>query len=109
MCIRDRDKPYMKESVTLYGLQDDSRYIPLDFQDEGVYISSAYAEKYLLEPGDEITLYEEYGTDTYTFRVDGIYHYEGGLTIFMAQKELNTLFELGNDYFSGYLSDTRCV
>ena len=101
------DKPYMKESVTLYGLQDDSRYIPLDFQDEGVYISSAYAEKYLLEPGDEITLYEEYGTDTYTFRVDGIYHYEGGLTIFMAQKELNTLFDLGNDYFSGYLSDTE--
>ncbi len=101
------DKPYMKESVTLYGLQDDSRYIPLDFRDEGVYISSAYAEKYLLEPGDEITLYEEYGTDTYTFRVDGIYHYEGGLTIFMAQKELNTLFDLGNDYFSGYLSDTE--
>lgn len=101
------DKPYMKESVTLYGLQDDSRYIPLDFRDEGVYISSAYAEKYLLEPGDEITLYEEYGTDTYTFRVDGIYHYEGGLTIFMAQKELNILFDLGNDYFSGYLSDTE--
>lgn len=44
------DKPYMKESVTLYGLQDDSRYIPIDFRDDGVYISSAYAEKYLLEP-----------------------------------------------------------
>ncbi len=101
------DKPYMKESVTLYGLQDDSRYIPIDFRDNGVYISSAYAEKYLLEPGDAITLYEEYGSDAYTFRVDGVYHYEGGLTVFMPQRQVNDLFELGNDYFSGYLSDTE--
>ena len=101
------EKPYMKESVTLYGLQEDSRYIPIDFQDDGVYVSSAYAEKYLLEPGDTITLYKEYGTDAYTFLVDGIYHYEGGLTVFLPQKELNTLFDLGDDYFSGYLSDTK--
>lgn len=101
------DEPYMKESVTLYGLQDDSRYIPIDFRDDGVYISSAYAEKYLLEPGDAIALYEEYGTDAYTFRVDGVYHYEGGLTVFMPQKQVNDLFDLGNDYFSGYLSDTE--
>lgn len=101
------EKPYMKESVTLYGLQEDSRYIPIDFQENGVYVSSAYAEKYLLEPGDTITLYEEYGTDAYTFRVDGIYHYEGGLTVFLPQKELNTLFDLGDEYFSGYLSDTE--
>ena len=101
------DEPYMKESVTLYGLQDDSRYIPIDFRDDGVYVSSAYAEKYLLEPGDAITLYEEYGTDAYTFRVDGVYHYEGGLTVFMPQKQVNDLFDLGNDYFSGYLSDTE--
>lgn len=101
------DEPYMKESVTLYGLQDDSRYIPIDFRDNGVYISSAYAEKYLLEPGDAITLYEEYGSDAYTFRVDGVYHYEGGLTVFMPQRQVNDLFELGNDYFSGYLSDTE--
>lgn len=101
------DEPYMKESVTLYGLQDDSRYIPIDFRDDGVYVSSAYAEKYLLKPGDAITLYEEYGTDAYTFRVDGVYHYEGGLTVFMPQKQVNDLFDLGNDYFSGYLSDTE--
>ena len=101
------DEPYMKESVTFYGLQDDSRYIPIDFRDDGVYISSAYAEKYLLEPGDTITLYEEYGTDAYTFRVDDVYHYEGGLTVFMPQKQVNDLFDLGNDYFSGYLSDTE--
>lgn len=101
------EEPYMKESVMLYGLQDDSRYIPIDFRDGGVYVSSAYAEKYLLKPGDEITLYEEYGTDAHTFRVDGVYHYEGGLTIFMSQRQLNTLFDLGNDYFSGYLSDTE--
>ena len=101
------EEPYKKESVALYGLQDHSRYIPLGFQDGGVYVSSAYAEKYLLKPGDEITLYEEYGTDAYTFRVDGIYHYEGGLTVFLPQKQLNALFDLGNDYFSGYLSDTE--
>ena len=39
------------EEVLLYGIEPDSQYIPLDLQPKDVYISSAYADKYLLQPG----------------------------------------------------------
>ena len=72
-----------------------------------VYISSAYAEKYDLVIGDTISLKEPYGDDVYEFTVEGIYPYEAGIAVFMPQIELNQTFDLGDDYFCGYLSDTE--
>ncbi len=121
--LKTIDKEYKEEEILLYGLADNSRYLPIDFQetvsDKDVskkevtsdatpaYISSAYADKYLLDIGDEITLKEAYEDDTYTFSIEGIYDYEGGLTVFLPQEQLNRLFDLGSDYFSGYLSDSE--
>lgn len=121
--LKTTDKEYKEEEILLYGLADNSRYLPIDFQetvsDKDVskkevasdatpaYISSAYADKYLLDIGDEITLKEAYEDDTYTFSIEGIYDYEGGLTVFLTQDTLNELFDLGSDYFSGYLSDSE--
>ena len=121
--LKTTDKEYKEEEILLYGLADNSRYLPIDFQetvsDKDVskkevasdatpaYISSAYADKYLLDIGDEITLKEAYEDDTYTFYIEGIYDYEGGLTVFLPQEQLNRLFDLGSDYFSGYLSDSE--
>ena len=121
--LKTTDKEYKEEEILLYGLADNSRYLPIDFQetvsDKDVskkevtsdatpaYISSAYADKYLLDIGDEITLKEAYEDDTYTFSIEGIYDYEGGLTVFLPQEQLNRLFDLGSDYFSGYLSDSE--
>ena len=121
--LKTTDKEYKEEEILLYGLADNSRYLPIDFQetvsDKDVskkeaasdatpaYISSAYADKYLLDIGDEITLKEAYEDDTYTFSIEGIYDYEGGLTVFLPQEQLNKLFDLGSDYFSGYLSDSE--
>ena len=48
------------EEVLLYGIEPDSQYIHLDLQPKDVYIPSAYADKYLLQPGDTITLKEIY-------------------------------------------------
>jgi len=97
---------YKSEEVTLYGVHDDSKYIDVDFSD-GVYISKAYADKFLLKPGDSITLKEKYEDDEYTFKISGIYDYNGSLCIFMPQGELNQTFDLGDDYFSGYFSNTE--
>ena len=121
--LKTTDKEYKEEEILLYGLADNSRYLPIDFQetvsDKDVskkevasdatpaYISSAYADKYLLDIGDEITLKEAYEDDTYTFSIEGIYDYEGGLTVFLPQDTLNELFDFGSDYFSGYLSDSE--
>ena len=98
-----------KDGVTIYGVAEDSRYIPIDFSNNvpNVYVSSAYAEKYDLVIGDTISLKEPYGDDVYEFTVEGIYPYEAGIAVFMSQKELNQTFDLGDDYFCGYLSDTE--
>lgn len=98
-----------KDGVTIYGVAENSRYIPIDFSDNvpNVYISSTYAEKYDLVIGDAISLKEPYGDDVYEFTVEGIYPYEAGIAVFMPQKELNQTFDLGDDYFCGYLSDTE--
>ena len=101
------------------GVKSDSKYVKINLKDEkadlqadskvaaDVYISSAYADKFSLQPGDMITLKEKYEKDKYTFRVKGIYEYNGGLCIFMNQNQLNRIFDLGSDYYSGYFSDTK--
>ena len=97
---------YKSEEVLLYGVEKDSQYVKADFG-EGVYISSAYAEKFLIRPGDTITLKEKYEKNEYTFQVDGIYDYSAGLCVFMPKDRLNKIFDLEDDYFSGYFSETK--
>ena len=97
---------YKSEEIVLYGVKENSRYIKADFS-EGVYISEAYAEKFRIDPGDTITLKEKYEDDEYSFLVSGIYDYTGSLCIFMEQEKLNRMFDLGDDYFSGYFSNTE--
>jgi len=99
---------YKTDEVLLYGIEKNSKYIDVDFDDsDEVYISGAYAEKFQLEPGDKITLKEKYEKKKYTFKVKGIYEYSGALCVFMPQKQLNDTFDLGSYYFSGYFSNSK--
>ena len=124
---------YKSEEVLLYGIEPDSRYVTIDFnntkdkKDEAVnkekadnkntanaekesaavYISSAYADKFLLHGGDTITLKEKYEKEKYSFKIAGVYGYTAALCVFMPRSELNDIFDLGEDYYSGYFSDTE--
>ena len=110
---------YKSEEVTFYGIEPDSKYVKIDFADTGaenssdadaeVYISKAYADKFLLHTGDTITLKEKYEKDEYSFRIVGIYDYTAALCVFMPRSELNQIFDLGDDYYSGYFSDTEIM
>ena len=91
------------ESVLLYGVEPDSRYVQLP--GDGVYISTVYADKYELNVGDTLTLREKYEDTTYAFTVDGVYDYMGALALFMPRETLNATFDLGNGYYGGYFSD----
>ena len=101
------DGVYKSEEVLLYGIEPDSRYISMDTEDGGVWISSAYSEKFDVEPGDTIVLKESYEDTCYEFEVTGIYNYSGAIAVFMGREALNETFDLGRDYFSGYFSDTE--
>ena len=134
---------YKSEEVLLYGIEPDSRYVAIDFNDTkdtyesskntkdkkdeagneekadnkdtanaekesaSVYISSAYADKFLLHVGDTITLKEKYEKEKYSFKIAGVYDYTAALCVFMPRSELNDIFDLGEDYYSGYFSDTE--
>lgn len=97
---------YKSEEILLYGVDPKNSYIQADFSGDGVWVSSAYADKYLLKEGDTITLKEKYEDDVYSFQVAGIYDYTASLCVFMKQQQLNETFDLGDEYFSGYFSDT---
>lgn len=105
--LNTTDGPCDSEEILLYGIKNDSQYIPLELNNNQVYISDGYADKYNLSIGDRITLKEKYKDETYSFHVAGIYDYQGSLSIFMNQKELNKTFDFDDDYFSGYFSDTK--
>ena len=95
------------EEVLLYGINEDSRYISLDTDEGEVYISSAYADKFGIGPGDTVTLKEPYEDTQYSFNVTGVYDYQGALALFMGREYLNKTFDLDADYFGGYFSDTE--
>ena len=52
---------------------------------------------------------EKYEKDEYSFRIVGIYDYMAALCVFMPRSELNQIFDLGDDYYSGYFSDTEIM
>lgn len=105
--LKTEHPDYMIEDVMFYGVLEDSRYINIPSDPGTVYVSSAYAAKYDLSPGDEITLTEAYEDKDYSFTVTGIYDYMGGLSVFMPRSDVNETFELGENYFSGYFSNSE--
>ena len=106
-----------QEEILIYGVTSDSRYIDVkelheqesseSQKEASVLVSASFAEKYQVVPGDEVTLGEKYENEQYTFTVAGVYDYAGSLVLFMDQDEMNALFDLGSDYFSGYFSDSE--
>ncbi|MCD7826683.1 MAG: ABC transporter permease [Clostridiaceae bacterium] len=115
-----------KEQISVYGIQENSRYLEAELPAEGVCISDGFAEKYQVREGEMITLQESYGSETYSFRVQGVIDYPGALAVFMLDKQfvtvfdakielmdtaadiqlvLDRLFSPSEQYFNGYLSD----
>lgn len=95
-----------QEDATLFGVIPDSEYIDLELEDDKVYISDAFSEKYHITEGDTVEL-KEFGGKKYCFEVKGIYHYPSSLAIFMSQEHFNETFDYEEDYYSGYFSNTE--
>jgi putative ABC transport system permease protein len=94
------------ESVTVYGIRNDSDYISLgkELSEDALYISSAFSKKFGIKEGDVITLHEEYENKSYEFSVLGVIDYDGGIAAFLDLGSFNTVFEKDSDDFSGYFS-----
>lgn len=107
-CVTSLDTEKKNEEVTIYGIADNSKYLPNLFlptgQDE-VVVSDGYMEKYGLKVGDTIALREPYKDKSYTFTIKSSYHYPAGLAVFMTAEQYRIAFDKDDGYFTGYFSD----
>ena len=97
----------VNEPISIYGLDEESKLIPLNGKVSGneALISSSYAEKFGLKSGDTVTLKARYTDDEYTFRIVGNYDYISGLGLFMSLEGFNEMFGNPEGSFNGFLSD----
>lgn len=94
-------KKYKAEQVSIYGIEEGSRYVKIGHEGKGVYLSTAYADKYGISEGESITLKEKYTDKEYTFEVAGMYDYPATIAVFMDKTQFGETFEKGSDiYFS---------
>ena len=95
-----------EESLTVYGMTEGSRYVPLPEMAAGeALVSSAYADKYGTEAGDTIELDAQYENASYAFKVIGIREYDGGVAAFLPMDAFRETFDLEEGAFSGFLSE----
>ncbi len=98
------DGVHVGEEISTYGYVDDSRYIDLPSDCDGVWVSSGFAEKFGLTEGHSLTLKEKYTSDDYEFTIAGIYDQPGLMAVFMPNDMFNETFDYDEDHYSGYLS-----
>ncbi|SHM79438.1 ABC transporter permease [Ruminococcus flavefaciens] len=110
--LERKDKTY-NEEVMVCGIVENSRYIKLakdycnNADENTVYISKAYADKYNVKKGDTIVLSEKYEHKEYSWKVYDIYDYTAGITVFVSNENFNKIFDKDEDYFSGYISNSK--
>ena len=101
----------LDEEVSIYGIADNSSYVKINDFDSlkknEVYISDSFSQKYGLNEGDEVKLDTQYEKKTYTFKVKGIYDKSQSIAVFMPIDKFADIFDLKDDQFSGFLSDTK--
>lgn len=103
--LKMQDDFYDEEEISIYGLQEDSKYYKEQLPENGVMVTSDMAEKYQLEEGDIINLQEEYEGKLYAFRVEKIFDYPTNLGIYMSMEAFAETFEFEDGYFNGYFSN----
>ena len=106
-----RKSDAISEEVSVYGIEDGSSYVSISglssLQENEVYISGSFRDKYGVSIGDTILLDEKYESKQYEFRVAGFYERSLSIAIFMPIGQFRSVFGLAEDEFSGYLSDSE--
>lgn len=95
------------DDVVIYGIQKDSKYYDLDFNNKTLCISKGFADKYMVKKGETIHLKEAYEEKYYDFIVDDIVDNATVVCAYMDIDYLNEYFDLGKNFFCGYFSDSE--
>ncbi len=99
---------YLTDSLSVYGVEDGSRYVSADIPEGKALISTGISEKFGLKAGDALTLDEPYKRDvSYTVEIGGVYDYRSSMAIFMRLSDFNKTFDKNEAYFTGYFSNAE--
>lgn len=104
----DRGGDNGNESITVYGIQKNSRYWKnVGVSNNTVVLGGGLLDKFGWEPGTEISLYDKYENKTYTVTYTGsnVYGTKSDMNIYMSLDEFNKFFGNDSQYFSGWASD----
>ena len=97
------------EKMTVYGVRPESKFLDgsalSGLEGSHVLLSDSFIDKYGIERGSEITLSEEFTTNRYAFTVDGVYEYPASLAVFMTIDQFRDIFDMDEDYYSGYFTN----
>ncbi len=105
----DRGGDSGSESITVYGISEDSRYWRnMNVGDGSVVFGGGLIDKFGFESSQQISLYDKYEDKTHTVVFDGdafVWGSKSDMSIYMSLDDFNEMF--GNDaaYFNGYASD----
>ena len=106
-----RKSEEIDEEISVYGISENSGYVKikgLDSLSEGeVYISDSFADKYGISVGDTFFLEEKYENKKYEFKAAGFYDKSLNLSVFMPVKQFRSVFDMEEDEFTGYLSNSE--
>lgn len=94
-------------AVSCFGIEEDSKFFGDAYTKEGVYISSATAEKLFLKEGDILNLKDKNKDKEYEFEIKGVYPYDAALAMFIDRDALNELLETEEGTYNCILSDTQ--
>jgi putative ABC transport system permease protein len=99
---------FLTDSITVYGIEPDSRYVHSEIPSGKALVSPGIIEKFGLKTGDTITLDEQYKRDSsFDIVIGGTYDYDSALAIFMNIDDYRSTFGEDSDYFTGYFSNTE--
>jgi len=97
--------------VTLLGISRDNPYFEIEGEKEffsgknKVQISSAMAQKYRLDLGDDLVLKDEENDINYAFTVEGIVPYSASFFAFMDIDSMRELMGQDSDYYNVVFAD----
>ncbi|MCR4585853.1 MAG: ABC transporter permease [Lachnospiraceae bacterium] len=95
--------------VTILGIDEDNPFFDVKPSDSklDVIVSSAFAEKFGLKPGEEFVVTDDEKEIKYAFTVGGIAEYSSSFFIFMDIDEMRKMMGESKEYYNVLFSDKK--
>ena len=105
----DRGEGNGEETVTVYGIDPDSRYWKdIDLGGGRVVFGGGLVDKFGFKAGDKVDLYDKYEDKTHEVELlskNGTWGSKSDMNLYMSLDDFNKFFDNDADYFNAYASD----